>query len=103
MAAAPASTRSRGRRLRAVTVPELLIAPGNAGTAALGCNIDIDPEDVDGLVQLALEESVDMTIVGPEAPLDAGIVDRFEESGLKAFGPSRGAAVSSRARHSPNR
>ena len=72
--------------------PELLIAPGNAGTAALGCNIDIDPEDVDGLVRLALEEAVDMTIVGPEAPLDAGIVDRFEESGLKAFGPSRAAA-----------
>ena len=72
--------------------PELLIAPGNAGTASVGINHDVDAEDIDGLVRLALEESVDMTIVGPEAPLDAGIVDRFEESGLKAFGPSRGAA-----------
>ena len=72
--------------------PELLIAPGNAGTASVGINHDVDAEDIDGLVRLALEESVDMTIVGPEAPLDAGIVDRFEESGLKAFGPSQAAA-----------
>ena len=72
--------------------PDILAAPGNAGTASLGTNHDVDAEDIDGLVRLALEESVDMTIVGPEAPLDAGIVDRFEESGLKAFGPSQAAA-----------
>ena len=72
--------------------PDILAAPGNAGTASLGTNHDVDAEDIDGLVGLALEESVDLTIVGPEAPLDAGIVDRFEESGLKAFGPSQAAA-----------
>ena len=67
--------------------PELLTAPGNAGTAALGRNIDIEAEDVDGLVRLALEESVDMTIVGPEAPLDAGIVDRFRGAWAEGFRP----------------
>ena len=72
--------------------PDILAAPGNAGTASLGTNHDVDAEDIDGLVGLALEESVDLTIVGPEAPLDAGIVDRFEQHGLKAFGPSRAAA-----------
>ena len=72
--------------------PDILAAPGNAGTASVGTNHDVDAEDIDGLVRLALEESVDMTIVGPEAPLDAGIVDRFEERGLKAFGPSQAAA-----------
>ncbi len=72
--------------------PEILAAPGNAGTASLGANHDVQAEDIDGLLRLALEESVDMTIVGPEAPLDAGIVDRFEERGLKAFGPSKAAA-----------
>ena len=72
--------------------PDILAAPGNAGTASLGANHDVDAEDIDGLVRLALEESVDMTIVGPEAPLDAGIVDRFEHHGLKAFGPSKAAA-----------
>ena len=69
--------------------PDILAAPGNAGTASLGANHDVDAEDVDGLVRLALEESVDMTIVGPEAPLDAGIVDRFEEHGLKPSAPRR--------------
>ena len=72
--------------------PEVLAAPGNAGTASVGTNHEVDAEDIDGLLRLAQEESVDMTIVGPEIPLDAGIVDRFEEHGLKAFGPSRAAA-----------
>ena len=72
--------------------PDILAAPGNAGTASVGTNHDVDAEDIDGLARLALGKSVDMTIVGPEAPLDAGIVDRFEERGLKAFGPSRAAA-----------
>ena len=72
--------------------PDILAAPGNAGTASVGTNHDVDAEDIDGLARLALGKSVDMTIVGPEAPLDAGIVDRFEERGLKAFGPSQAAA-----------
>ena len=73
--------------------PDILAAPGNAGTASVGTNHDVDAEDIDGLARLALGESVDMTIVGPEAPLDAGIVDRFEERGLKAFGPLPGGGA----------
>jgi len=73
-------------------VSQLLTAPGNAGTAQLGRNLNIDAEDLDGLLKAAQEEQVDLTVVGPEAPLAAGIVDRFQEAGLKVFGPSKKAA-----------
>ncbi len=72
--------------------PKLLIAPGNAGTAELGRNVEIDAEDVEGLLELALREAVDLTIVGPEAPLAAGLVDRFDASALPVFGPTKAAA-----------
>ena len=72
--------------------PELFIAPGNAGTAELGQNVDIDAEDIDGLVDFALEESVDLTIVGPEVPLAEGLVDRFDKHSLPIFGPTKAAA-----------
>ena len=72
--------------------PELFIAPGNAGTAVLGQNIDVDAEDIDGLLSFALEETVDLTIVGPEVPLAKGLVDRFVEHSLPIFGPTRAAA-----------
>ena len=72
--------------------PELLIAPGNAGTADLGRNVAVDAEDIDGLVDLALSQSVDLTIVGPEGPLARGIVDRFDEAGLSVFGPTAAAS-----------
>ncbi len=72
--------------------PELLIAPGNAGTAELGRNVEIDAEDVDGLLEFALSESVDLTIVGPEGPLAAGLVDRFGDFSLPVFGPTMSAA-----------
>ncbi len=72
--------------------PELLSAPGNAGTAQVGVNCDVAAEDIDGLVELARSRSVDLTFVGPEVPLDAGIVDRFDREGLRVFGPSRAAA-----------
>ncbi len=72
--------------------PELLIAPGNAGTADLGRNIEIDAEDIDGLLELALREAVDLTIVGPEGPLAAGLVDRFNACSLPVFGPTKAAA-----------
>ncbi len=72
--------------------PRILTAPGNAGTAQLGENFDIPAEDVEGLVQLAKDESVDLTIVGPEAPLAAGVVDRFKEERLRVFGPTKAAA-----------
>ncbi len=75
-------------------VSEILVAPGNAGTAseAKTRNVDIGAEDLSGLLKLAQTEGVELTVVGPEQPLVAGLVDRFEESGLKCFGPSAAAA-----------
>src|SRR5665213_2620440 len=77
-------------------VEEVLVAPGNAGTAAEPRvrNVAISAEDIDGLVNLALTEQVDLTIVGPEGPLVAGVVDAFAAKGLKCFGPTRLGAVS---------
>jgi phosphoribosylamine--glycine ligase len=75
-------------------VSEVLVAPGNAGTALEPKlrNVDVSAEDIDGLLALAKAESVDLTIIGPEAPLVAGVVDAFTEAGLRCFGPSKGAA-----------
>ena len=75
-------------------VDEVLVAPGNAGTATEKRvrNVDVGAEDINGLVELARKENVSLTIVGPEAPLAAGVVDRFEQAGLKCFGPSAAAA-----------
>lgn len=72
--------------------PELFVAPGNAGTAELGQNVDIDAENIDGLLEFALEASVDITIVGPEVPLAEGLVDRFDEHSVPVFGPTKSAA-----------
>ncbi len=71
---------------------ELFIAPGNAGTAQLGTNLPLGATDLDGLVAWAAKEKPDLTIVGPEAPLCAGVVDRFEAAGLAIFGPNAAAA-----------
>lgn len=70
-------------------------APGNAGTATEKKvkNLAIDAEDTEALVAFAKKESVDLTIVGPEAPLVAGVVDAFTAAGLKCFGPDARAAV----------
>lgn len=75
-------------------VTEVLVAPGNAGTQreAKVRNVDVASDDIAGLLRLAQAESVDLTIVGPEAPLVAGIVDAFQQRGLRCFGPSRRAA-----------
>ena len=53
-------------------------------------NVDIQP-DIEGLVQFAINEQIDLTVIGPENPLVNGITDKFEESGLRCFGPSKGA------------
>jgi len=71
---------------------ELIAAPGNPGIAELGECVPIGVTDLDALERLARERSVDLTIVGPEAPLEAGIVDRFRAAGLPIFGPTRLAA-----------
>ncbi|WP_372980844.1 phosphoribosylamine--glycine ligase [Marinobacter sediminum] len=72
----------------------VFVAPGNAGTAREPGleNVNIDVMDLDGLANFAATNHVGLTIVGPEAPLVAGIVDLFEERGLRVFGPSAGAA-----------
>ena len=67
-------------------------APGNAGTANVAENIDIPPDNIDMLRQFATVTGIGLTIVGPEQPLVNGIVDSFEESGLRVFGPSQKAA-----------
>jgi phosphoribosylamine--glycine ligase len=75
-------------------VEQVFVAPGNAGTAREpGCrNVAISATDIDGLLAFALRERIDLTVVGPEAPLVAGIVDRFQAEGLGIFGPTRLAA-----------
>ncbi len=71
---------------------ELVVAPGNAGTAAIARNVPIAPSDVDALVALAESEKIDLVVVGPELPLTLGLVDALAEKGIHAFGPSRAAA-----------
>jgi len=71
---------------------QLFITPGNAGTARLGTNLSLSASDLDGLLAWASKEKPDLTVVGPEAPLCAGVVDRFELAGLPIFGPNQAAA-----------
>lgn len=70
----------------------VFVAPGNAGTAMDAENVPIRVDDLAGLLRFAKQEKIDLTVVGPEAPLAAGIVDLFEQEGLKIFGPSKAAA-----------
>ncbi|HEV3179930.1 MAG TPA: phosphoribosylamine--glycine ligase [Steroidobacteraceae bacterium] len=78
----------------AARVAEVLVAPGNAGTAGEPKvrNAAVATEDTAGLVQLALRERIDLTIIGPEGPLVAGVVDAFAAAGLRCFGPRRACA-----------
>jgi phosphoribosylamine---glycine ligase len=75
-------------------VAEVIVAPGNAGTAreAKCRNAVVDIKDIDALLQLARREAVAVTVVGPEGPLVAGVVDRFRAEGLRIFGPTAAAA-----------
>ncbi len=71
---------------------KLYCAPGNAGTAAIAENVNIGAEDLPGLLDFARQQSINLTIIGPEDPLCAGVVDLFTAAGLRIFGPSSGAA-----------
>ena len=73
-------------------VKKIYCAPGNAGTGRLAENVPIPADNVKGLLEFALKQKVDLTVVGPELPLTMGIVDEFEKSSLKIFGPTRKAA-----------
>jgi phosphoribosylamine---glycine ligase len=70
----------------------LWIAPGNAGTAAVGENLSIEAGDLDGLARFAQKNRVELAVIGPEAPLAAGLADLFRAAGILVFGPSQAAA-----------
>ena len=72
--------------------PTLFCAPGNAGTAELGVNVPVPVEDIEGLLTWVRREKPDLTVIGPEAPLCAGLADCLHAEGFRAFGPGRAAA-----------
>src|SRR5690348_4940500 len=74
------------------TVWGLYCAGGNPGIAQMAKIVPVAPDDFAGLIDFARREKIDLTLVGPEDPLAAGIVDEFNSSGLKIFGPTRAAA-----------
>jgi phosphoribosylamine--glycine ligase len=77
---------------RSPLVTRLYCAPGNGGTGEVADNLDIRQDDFRELYKFAKQEKIDLTVVGPEGPLAAGIVDHFEQGGLRIFGPSGRAA-----------
>src|SRR5947207_1709406 len=79
-------------RKNATKPSELLCAPGNAGIAQVAERVRVKANDIGGLAKFAVESRIDLTVVGPEAPLAAGIVEEFEQRGLRIVGPGREAA-----------
>lgn len=74
-------------------VDALFCAPGNGGIRQVARCLDVDPLDFDGLIGVCRSEAIDFVVVGPEAPLVAGVVDRLEAAGIRCFGPTAAAAV----------
>ena len=77
---------------RSPRLTRLFVAPGNPGTAPLATNVALDPGDFDALEAFCRSEAIDLVVVGPEAPLVAGLADRLATAGFRVFGPSREAA-----------
>jgi len=77
---------------QSLKVKKIYCAPGNGGMAEIAECVDIASDDIAGLLKFAKAKKIDLTVVGPEAPLAAGIVDAFDAEGLKIFGPDKGAA-----------
>jgi phosphoribosylamine--glycine ligase len=73
-------------------VDKVYAAPGNGGTAVIAQNLDVSATDIEDLVRVADQNEIDLTVVGPEAPLNSGIVDVFRSRGLTVFGPTQAAA-----------
>src|SRR3954468_8463354 len=71
---------------------DVVCAPGNPGIARLVRTVPLDPTDVDSVLQLAVREAADLTVIGPELPLSLGVVDRFRDAGRAIFGPTAAAA-----------
>src|SRR3990170_8113442 len=71
---------------------DLFVAPGNAGTAAIAHNLQVNASDIDSLCRAASDHRIDLVVVGPEAPLSLGVVDRLAAKGVAAFGPTQAAA-----------
>ena len=80
------------RLSRSPQVEGVWCAPGNAGIADVATCVALAPDDLKGLVRFAREQAIDLTVVGPEMPLTLGVVDRFAQEGLRAFGPTAAAA-----------
>ncbi|MHB1660818.1 MAG: phosphoribosylamine--glycine ligase [bacterium] len=74
-------------------VTEVYCAPGNGGTSDAAVNIPLKQDDIKGLLSFAIENKIDLTVVGPETPLSMGIVDEFTKAGLKIFGPDKDASL----------
>lgn len=78
---------------QSASVKEIHCAPGNAGTSRMAKNVDLSDGDIPDLLNYALNNQIDLTVVGPEVPLVNGIVDKFEAAGLRIFGPRANAAI----------
>ena len=74
-------------------VEKIFIAPGNAGTALVGENVNIEVNEFEKLAEFAKKEKISLTIIGPEDPLVKGIINFFEEKNLNIFGPNERAAI----------
>ena len=77
--------------LQSPKLKEVYVASGNAGTAKIAYNLNISPTEIESLAKIVREKKIELVVIGPEAPLAEGIVDRFQGMGIPIFGPTKGA------------